>query len=370
MHQCGSACVELHLQSFPKATAPNMSRLLLLQFTYLVVCGEASPAAKRLYYSLDQHEPVNEADFPSKTLSYRRSQHRRSRQIIFPGNDPETFSRRSGTHIVFPGETPFFPATDLDNRASPADAANPGPADTPSTGLASKCEVGADFNYTYEGRTWRLLSRGPCAEGEWAVMVAECQPGCRPLPCPPGQLRHQGRCVDMTDSTVCGEGQVLYLDQTGSTFCDCANDYLSYQGHNTCYPRQEQGPCDFGFYLDLNEDDSVECMPNDCWVDGYTKDPATGKCFSKDYVGYCPKDWLQFHINKKTVDCFHFGIRGIFDPVTEGCLKNSGLARNGKQGDKTLCVPTFIFTPYSRSYGCPMGYTKVGRGPCRKINNI
>ncbi|XP_050716741.1 uncharacterized protein LOC126998759 [Eriocheir sinensis] len=172
-------------------------------------------------------------------------------------------------------------------------------------------------------------------------MVAEYQPECRPLTCPLGMLEHQGQCVNLTDRTVCDGGQVLYVDQTGSTFCDCVNDYFYYPWDGQCYARQERGPCDFGFYLDLDENGSVDCVPNFCQVDDFVKNRTTGGCVRKGYVGYCPEDRLQFHENKEISKCVLVDVRTIFGPaVTRPCRPGSGRDRFGRFREEYV-MPSF-----------------------------
>ncbi|XP_050715440.1 uncharacterized protein LOC126998093 [Eriocheir sinensis] len=366
-----------------------MSPLLLLVLTYLAVHGEASPTARRLYFGHNQNEFGLETGALSKPLTFRRYGHHRSARFVFPGSGPAPPSPRSASRIFFPGETPPAPAVGHDVRGPSDDGGDQDHGDASSSkitnvgavwfprvtrdvmpaGDANDCGVKPDLTYTYEGSTWELLSRGRCPVGEWVVMVAKCQPECRPVPCPSGQLEHQGRCVNLTDPTVCGGGQVLYVDQTGSTFCDCENDHFFYPWDGQCYARQGKGPCDFGFYLDLNENGSVECMPNYCQVDDFVKNPTTGKCVRKGYVGYCPEDRLQFHENNTIVDCFLLDIRTIFTrAVTSSCTSGSGLSHLGGCRSEFV-VPSVTALPRSLTAGCYAGTLSVTGGACRRINN-
>lgn len=365
-----------------------MSRLLLLLVMYLAVGGEASPSARRLYFGRNQDEPGIGDDTLGQPLTFGRDGHYRNRRFVFPGSGPIPHTARSASRIFFPGETPSAGVVGEANPVSPGDGGSKGPGsassssittvgnvwfpgtnrDTTITDPTSNCGVGADLKYTYEGRTWQLLSRDRCPVGEWVVMVGECKPGCRPLPCELGQLEHRGQCVNLTDPTVCDGGQVLYIDQTGSTFCDCENDRYFYPWDGQCYARQEQGPCDFGYYLDLNENGRVECVPNYCQVDEFVREPTTGKCFRKDYVGYCPEDRLQYHTSNQTVECFLIDIRNIFDrAITRSCTAGSGLDHFGNCRSEFV-VPTVTALPRSLSAGCYAGTISVGGGPCRRVN--
>lgn len=365
-----------------------MYLFLLLLLTYMAVHGEASPAARRLYFGHDTNEL--EAGALTKPLPFRRYGHHRSTRFVFPGTDSAPLSPRSASRIFFPGETPPAPT---DGPAVPAPSHHGGnqshgdissskmtsvgallfPGETHDTipaGDASTCGVGPDLKYTYEGITWTLLSRGQCPVGEWVVMVGECQPECRPLPCPMGQLEHEGRCVNPMDPTVCNGGQILYIDQTGSTFCDCENDHFFYPWDGQCYARQERGPCDFGFYLDLNENGSVECMPNYCQVDDFIKNPTTEKCVRKDYVGYCPEDRLQFHENGMIVECYLIDIRTIFTrAVTSSCGSGSGRSYFGDCRSEFV-VPSVTALPRSLTSGCYAGTLSITGGACRRSNYI
>lgn len=365
-----------------------MPPLLLLLFTYLAVDSEASPAARRLYFGLHENELGLDTGALTKPLTFRRNEHHRSTRFVFPGRDAAPLSPRSASRIFFPGETEPASPVVHENRASSGNGANQDHGDSAPSKLisvgevwfpgesrdtlhladvSSSCGVGADLKYTYEGSTWKLLSRGECPLGEWVVMVAECTPGCKPIPCPQGQLEYEGQCVNITDPTVCGGGQVLYTDQTGSTFCDCENDHFYYRWDGQCYARQERGPCDFGFYLDLDENGNVDCVPNPCQVDTFVKNPATEKCIPKDYVGYCPEDRLQFHSNKNIVECFLVDIRNIFDrAISRSCTSGSGLTHRGTCSPQFV-VPSVTALPRSLTSGCYAGTTTT-RGSCRRIN--
>ena len=232
----------------------------------------------------------------------------------------------------------------------------------------SEC-VHNNLTMNYNGTSWKLLSRGNCPEGEWGVLVAECQPACRPLPCPVGQLEYQGKCVKPADSTVCGKTQILYLNLKGSTYCDCELDHFYYPWKAQCYARRQQGPCDFGYFLDINQNDQVECMPNECKADNFEKDPDTGKCYRKNYVGYCPVLSLEFHHNNYTVGCLFLDTRNLFDrAIARSCGAGSRVSHFGTCKQE-IVIPSITSQPRSLTSGCRSGAIRVGNGPCRRVNN-
>uniref|UniRef100_A0A0P4WBX7 DUF4789 domain-containing protein n=1 Tax=Scylla olivacea TaxID=85551 RepID=A0A0P4WBX7_SCYOL len=280
----------------------------------------------------------------------------RSESIMFPGDvsggsgsgDPEqiTASGDAAAELVLPN---------LNRASKPIEA-------------TGDCVLNETLKISFNGSTWKLFHRDQCAEGEWVLMVAECQPGCQPRPCPTGQLLYQKKCVSPSDPTVCGEGQILYLDQRGNTYCDCEKDHFYHPWSSQCYARRERGRCDFGFFIDLDENGEVDCVPNPCQVDGFEMDPDSGRCFRKDFDGYCPTVSLQFNYNNLTVGCELIDIRNLFDsPITKSCPTGS---RVGYLGDcrEEVVIPSITSRPRSLSGGCRSGSILSENGSCRRLN--
>ncbi|MPC32953.1 hypothetical protein E2C01_026289 [Portunus trituberculatus] len=239
---------------------------------------------------------------------------------------------------------------------------------TKPTEATGDCVLDETLKISYNGITYTLFQNKPCAEEEWVVMVAECQPECRPRPCPTGQLLYREQCVDPVDPTVCGEGQILYLDQRGNTYCDCEKDHFYYPRSGQCVGRRERGRCDFGFFIDLNENGEVDCVPNPCQVDSFEMDPDSGRCFRKDFDGYCPPISLQFYHNNLTVGCELIDTRNLFDsPIAKSCPAGSrvGFLGNCRQ---EVVVPSITSRPRSITGRCRAGTIRSDDGTCRRLN--
>lgn len=368
-----------------------MSTFLTLLVACCAVRG-VSLAATPLRFMLHHDDPELRFDTPPSAAfsePLRGSEVSDSSSSVFSGSIPEQpasllFSDDVGRtledtrNITFPGEASGDGGSgDTGEITSSGDAApsrvfypDSFNRDNTPIELTNDCVVGDNLTISYNGTPWKLLTRGQCPEGEWAVMVAECQPGCRPQPCPAGQLEYKGRCVSLSDSTVCGEGQILYVNQRGSTFCDCEQNSFYYPWSGRCYARREQGPCDFGFFLDINQSGDVECMPNECQVDDFEKDPDSGRCYRKDFVGYCPVNSLEFHHNNQTAGCLLLDIRALFDrPIARSCRSGLRIDHLGECRQE-MVVPSITSLPRSLTRGCRAGAIAVGRGPCRRVNNF
>ncbi|KAG0723816.1 hypothetical protein GWK47_041872 [Chionoecetes opilio] len=214
-----------------------MSTFLL---TLLVVCcaargvySAATPLQFMADYDSELHSDILSAAASSKP-SHRGEVHR-SNSFQLPTYEPEQpglerLSDAAGKtledtrHIILPGETGDYGSGDPGVIASPGDATlskvlypSGFRGDFEPIEPTSGCMVSKNLTVSHNETSWKLLTRGQCPEGEWAVMVAECQPACRPQPCPQGELEYEGRCVSPSDPTVCGAGQILYLTLRGTT---------------------------------------------------------------------------------------------------------------------------------------------------------
>lgn len=353
--------------------------------TLLVACCVArgvSPAATPLLFTLRHDDHGLRFDAPPSAPIHEPF--RQSSSLFFSGNVPEqpaaaglshAVGRTSGHRIVFEepagddGNRDPGVSTPSSDAASPA-VIYPNPVNRHNTPVQpiGGCGLSTNLTVFYNGVPWQLLAQGHCPDGEWAVMRPDCQPECRPRPCNETQLQYQGQCVNLSDSTVCPKEQILYLDEQGSTFCDCEENSFYYPWKGQCYARREQGPCDFGSFLDINQNGHVDCMPKECEADGYEKDPSTGRCYRKDFVGYCPPLSLQFHHNNHTAGCLSLDIRNLFDrSITRYCEAGSRIDHLG-QCRQQIVVPSITSLPRSLTQGCRSGAINVGSGPCRRVN--
>ncbi|KAG0723815.1 hypothetical protein GWK47_041870 [Chionoecetes opilio] len=367
-----------------------MSTFLL---TLLVVCcaargvySAATPLWLMADYDSELHSDILSAAASSKPS--QRGKLHRSLSFHLPTFEPEQpalerLSDAAGKtlvdtrHIILPRETGDYGSGDPGVIASPGDAAlkkvlfpSGFKGDFEPIEPASSCMVSRNLTVSHNKKSWKLLTRGQCPEGEWAVIVAECQPACRPQPCLQGELEYEGRCVSPSDPTVCSEEQILYITLRGTIYCDCEQDHFYHAWSSACLARRYRGPCDFGFILEINQDGNVECMANDCQSDTYEKDPTSGKCFRKDFVGYCPLDTLQFNSMDQTVGCPIIYVRAALDrAITRSCTRGSRIDHSGNCRQE-LVVPSLISMPRSLTDGCPDGAIRAQTGSCRRVNGF
>ncbi|KAK3861049.1 hypothetical protein Pcinc_032948 [Petrolisthes cinctipes] len=301
------------------------------------------------------------------------------------------------------------------------------PQPQPSTSTSSSSCLLSSGNVLHEGLCKRLLARETCAEGEWLVLIDNNNDNtrpiaeCKPRPCPFGKLEYKGQCVDPSDVNICAYGQMLYVEMTGETYCDCEYGFTYDMFSGNCYARQEQGQCSFGHYLDLTEDCTVACVPNKCLVDGFvggknedhtavnsrtngdhtavnsrtngdhtavnsrtngdhtaansgTNEDHTAAansktCYRKMYYGFCDDAFKIYNQVNNTVECNDIFIRPIFDVVT---LRNCPIGSRRDFQDR--CRQTYRFpstSTYKSLYGeCGIGFKKDPRGACRKVHSI
>lgn len=301
-------------------------------------------------------DTVPEQPVPERVSAVVGKTPKPSGSFLFPGAVPGDSGSGNPEPITSSGDAaPDIVLPDLNRASTPIEA-------------TGDCVLNDTLKISFNGTTWKLFHNEQCAEGEWAVMVAECQPGCVARPCPPGQLLYGEQCVDPSDPTVCGEGQILYLDQRGNTYCDCEKDHFYYPWSGQCYARRERGRCDFGFFVDLNENGAVDCMPNPCQVDAFELDSDSGRCFRKDFEGYCPTINLKFYNNNQTVECEIVDIRNLFDsPITKSCPAGSRISYHGDCRQEVV-VPSITSRPRSFSGGCRAGAIRSANGTCRRLN--
>ncbi|KAK3861051.1 hypothetical protein Pcinc_032949 [Petrolisthes cinctipes] len=272
------------------------------------------------------------------------------------------------------------------------------------TTSSSSCLLSSG-NVLHEGLCKRLLAQETCAEKEWLVLIDNNNDNtrpiaeCKPRPCPFGKLEYKGECVNPSDGNICAYGQMLYVEMTGETYCDCEYGFTYDLISGNCYARQEQGQCSFGHYLDLTEDCTVACVPNTCLVDGFvggknedhtavnsrtngdhtvansrTNEDHTAAansmtCYRKMYYGFCDDAYKIYHQVNGTVECNDIFIRSIFDVVT---LRNCpiGSRRDFQDRCRQLYRVPSASTYKSLHGECGVGFKKDPRGTCRKVHSI
>merc|ERR1739838_1129078 len=109
-------------------------------------------------------------------------------------------------------------------------------------------------------------------------------PSCHVRKCPWGSLYHEGQCIDPSDESVCGPGQILYVNLSGETECDCMPNYSYHDITDTCFVEHEQGFCNNGFFVERDDRNKLKCVRNPCSVNRYlvSKTNATEKCMKED----------------------------------------------------------------------------------------
>lgn len=221
------------------------------------------------------------------------------------------------------------------------------------------------------GTCERLLTIGLCAEGEWLVLrdnLTECVPRL----CPFGELHYNGKCVNVSDVSVCNEGQILYVDFTGYTMCDCETGLIYDAWSGNCYAKHERGSCNFGQYLEVSEAGIVECVPNDCLLDNYVRDENFTGCYRKTYRGYCEPKFLITHHNNNTADCFtqtSVDDRNIYDvPVLRACPEGS-VRSHVNECRERFRLPSLTADP-STFGNCKPGHIQGPGGTCRRIHRV
>lgn len=217
------------------------------------------------------------------------------------------------------------------------------------------------------GTCTRFLARNECPDGEWFVEKNENGGECVPRPCPFGQLQFRGTCVNVADDTVCRDGQMLYVEFSGYVHCDCLPNFIYDPWSGKCFAQGDQGNCNFGEQVYVGEDGIVKCKRNRCLMDGFVF--SSGRCFRKQYRGYCEENLLITHLRNMTAECVAIAEHSIFDlPTMRSCTGGSLRDYTGKCRD-AFRVPSV--SSYPTLYGgCPGNFVKDSRGTCRKMNRL
>nr|XP_027206669.1 uncharacterized protein LOC113800144 isoform X1 [Penaeus vannamei] len=218
------------------------------------------------------------------------------------------------------------------------------------------------------GSCERLLARNHCAKDEW-LLLREGAAKCEKRPCPWGEIFFEDRCVNPIELSVCDSGQVLYIDFSGRSVCDCDAGFLYDPWSGNCFARHEKGSCNFGEYVDVSASGMVECVRNPCISNGYVKEAATGLCFRKMYGGFCEDADLLFHRSNRTAECRKVSLHNILDvPELRECPAGS------IRDYLNVCRETFhvaTLTSYPVLYGgCPGGFVRDPSGTCRKTSRL
>ncbi|KAK7071015.1 hypothetical protein SK128_019484 [Halocaridina rubra] len=223
----------------------------------------------------------------------------------------------------------------------------------------------------YEGTCQRLLTRGPCSNEEWLVKDKNSFRGrCLKRLCHIGQLQFSGRCVAVSDRTVCSEGQMLYVDFTGEVHCDCEPGYFYDLWRGQCFTQYDRGFCNFGQYLLAAKNGEMNCALNPCLMEGFAFYNETRKCYRKMFRGVCESpDSLAWHRENSTVECIASSVHSVFDvPTLKSCPPGS-VRDIYRRCREEFRVPVDII--YPASYGhCRLGFVKDARGICRRTHKL
>ncbi|KAK4304970.1 hypothetical protein Pmani_023113 [Petrolisthes manimaculis] len=284
------------------------------------------------------------------------------------------------SRVVFPGEGRTssilsHQQTNDDNSTSCVDQQHPAllglPAIDQDTNSTATCTLSSG-QVMHNGTCKRLLAQETCVDGEWLVLVDNDNAECRPRPCPYGQLEYNGECVTPENTNVCGYGKILYVEMTGETYCDCEQGSIYDAFSGNCYARYEQGPCTYGNYLDRTVKSNcttMECVPNDCEVDGFISGRNDTICYRKMYSGFCESAYHLFHQGNQTVECAAILYRNVFDVATLRTCPEGSLRDHLQQCRRLFHIPSD--TSYPSLYGdCSTGFIKDPRGICRRVHNM
>ncbi|KAK3875637.1 hypothetical protein Pcinc_019491 [Petrolisthes cinctipes] len=291
---------------------------------------------------------------------------------------PSSSSEAVISRVVFPGEGRTssiisHQQTNDDNSTSCVDQQHPAllTAIDQDTNSTDTCTLSAG-QVMHNGTCKRLLAQETCVEGEWLVLAGNDNAECRPRPCPYGQLEYNGECVTPENTNVCGYGKILYVEMTGETYCDCEQGCIYDAFSGNCYARYEQGPCTFGNYLDRTVKSNcttMECVPNECEVDGFISGRNDKACYRKMYSGFCESAYLLFHQVNQTVECAAMLLRNVFDVATLRTCPEGSLRDHLQQCRRVFHIPSD--TSHPSMYGeCSFGFLKDPRGICRRVHSI
>jgi len=236
----------------------------------------------------------------------------------------------------------------------------------------NRCPIEGEIHY--QGECYPLLSSWPCGdEKKWLVMKGFDFAECEPRPCPMGQLFYQDECVNPEDSNICAAGQMLYVEMSGISYCDCDPDYIYNPQDGTCIPEYEQGWCSWGQYLVNNKDGIPECTTNPCGISGSVFHKQNKRCYKKNYVGFCEQDFIEIKENEAECQEMEFiALRNVFEvPTFRRCPKGS-LRDLLHECRRRFNMPSISSVLKARQLygGCPHGWSKAAGRKCKKIVNL
>lgn len=248
----------------------------------------------------------------------------------------------------------------------------------PSSERQTSCKIENAF-IDYGGVCHTLLTQGPCSRNQWLIINEQEEPTCAQRPCQEGKLYYNGKCVSLSDTSVCGVSEILYVEFTGEVYCDCLPYYVYDVEARKCFAENDQGSCPFGQYLDLDSNDNLRCIENPCKRDDLIYNPKNNKCYKKVYKGPCKdeKGYQVIYNKDGTANCGSVHNRNIFEvPALTSCPAGSRrdffgncqkVLRLNPDSPQAYRVPSQQVSRYSQ---CPHGLTKYPDGSCRKINDL
>ncbi|KAL7639496.1 UNVERIFIED_CONTAM: hypothetical protein RMT77_009997 [Armadillidium vulgare] len=249
-----------------------------------------------------------------------------------------------------------------------------------SSNLYKTCKF-EDALVVYDGKCNLLLRQGPCSVNQWLLINDEDVPYCAPRPCQKGELLYNDNCVNISDASVCGVSEVLYVDFSGEVYCDCLPYYYVYDTKaRQCFAENDQGSCPNGEVLEIISNNNLICVKNQCESDKYVYNPSNKRCYKKGYIGSCKEeneDIIVFIEKDQTATCVNTDNRNYLKTrAVKSCPFGS------KRQNQNKCPKPFkknrnsprqysvSSQNLSKQYPCPPGFTEYPGPSCKKINNL
>lgn len=223
------------------------------------------------------------------------------------------------------------------------------------------CNV-ADGRAVYRGVCSLLLARSACLPNHWLVLPQDGTAICQLLDCPLGTLKLGDSCVDPNDEKVCGEGQMLYVNLSGESECDCEPDHYYHHFSGKCYAKHDQGFCQTSFYLELNELNELICVANPCHQNGFVK--IGDRCFKKNYEGICPQADVNPILENGTAECMEIIPLTVFRTVIQTVCPSGSKRIYFRQCRSVYRIPTQRKVPKKLGF-CPQGFVGGINKNCR-----
>ena len=208
-----------------------------------------------------------------------------------------------------------------------------------------------------------LLSQGPCLDQHWLVLLETGLPVCAHRKCSWDKLLYKGRCVDPLDHTICGKGQIFYVDLFGKTECDCEENRVYEPESGNCYAQHEKGFCQMSEHIEIARNGAPVCVTNPCYGEDLVQ--YDGRCYKKLYDGVCPESQLVLKKAHGTAECDYIIPHSIFGVgIQTACPSGS---RRGflRQCRSVFRVPTQKTFPKQRGE-CPSSFFGGFGNTCRK----